>query len=254
MPSPFPGMNPWFEQNDLWPDFHNAFVYTLRRRLAAAAAPRYIVLMEEHVYIHDEADEISRSIRPDVALTRADDVGAPRGASAAVAAPARLRLPTPDEERIPFVRILDARDRRVVTVIELLSPTNKRRGDSRGSYIQKRREILASDAHLVEIDLLRGGPPMPPVDRPACTYSVLVSRAEARPEVDFWPIGLRDRPPVVPVPLRAPDPDVAVDLRTVLDQVCDEGRYDHFPHARDPDPPLSPEDRAWAEGFLPAPT
>src|SRR3954447_21226707 len=97
MPSPFPGMNPWIEQGDLWPDFHVAFVPALRRQLARQVVPRYIVLMEEQIYIHECPSGPARSIRPDVAVTR------PRGGPAAAAvglaeieAPTHPSLPAED--------------------------------------------------------------------------------------------------------------------------------------------------------------
>jgi hypothetical protein len=210
-------MNPWVEQDGLWPDFHVAFVPALRRQLAHQVIPRYIVLMEEQIYIHE----------------------LPHG-------------PAEDIERVPFLEIRDRQSRELVTVIELLSPSNKRRGDDRGKSLDKRRGVLKSTAHLIEIDLLRGHDPMPLEGRAECAYSVLVSRAERRPVVDFWPIGLRDRLPVIPVPLRAPDSDARVDLREAVDQVYDEAGYAHFLYDGVPDPPLSTEDAEWARQFLPA--
>src|SRR6202011_1559181 len=110
-------------------------------------------------------------------------------------------LPLQDIERVPFLEVRDRQGRELVAVIELLSPSNKRPGEDREQYLAKRRELLRSPAHLVEIDLLRGGPPMPLEDRPVCDYSVLVSRAERRPVAAFWPLRLRDRLPVIPIPL-----------------------------------------------------
>ena len=103
-------------------------------------------------------------------------------------APAQVRLPSVDRERLSRVEIRDRRDRELVTVLELLSPSNKYEGPDRGQFLAKRMELLNSPAHLVEIDLLREGPPLPADDRPKCSYSVLVSRAPARPIAEFWPI------------------------------------------------------------------
>src|SRR3954471_7702898 len=252
MPSPFPGMNPWVEQDGLWPDFHVAFVPALRRQLARQVVPRYIVLMEEQIYIHELPPGPVRSIRPDLAVTRPG--GGPADAAVGLAeieAPTHPRLPAEDVERIPFLEIRDRQSRELVTVIELLSPSNKRRGDDRGKYLDKRRGVLKSTAHLIEIDLLRGHAPMPLEGRAECAYSVLVSRAERRPVVDFWPIGLRDHLPVIPVPLRANDSEARVDLGEALDQVYDEAGYAHFIYDGVPDPPLSTEDAEWARQFLP---
>jgi hypothetical protein len=245
-------MNPWAEQADLWPDFHVAFVPALRRQLARQVVPKYIVLMEEQIYIREVPPLLTLSIRPDVAILR-PQVGPAAAALglAEIEAPAHPHLPAEDIERVPFLEIRDRQSRELVTVIELLSPSNKRRGEDRGKYLDKRRGVLKSTAHLVEIDLLRGHAPMPLVGRPECAYSALVSRAERRPVVDFWPVGLRDRLPVIPIPLRLPDSDARVDLQEALDQVYDEAGYAHFIYDGTPDPPLSAEDAAWARPFLP---
>jgi hypothetical protein len=178
---------------------------------------------------------------------------APAGATAlgVVDAPAEVFIPDQDIERIPFLEVRDRQDRELVTVIELLSPSNKRPGDDRKQYLAKRRELFRSPAHLVEIDLLRGWPPMPLNQRPACDYAVLVSRAERRPASQFWPIGLRDRLPNIPIPLRAPDGDARVDLQVVLQSTFDGTGYEYFIYDGSPEPPLAPEDEEWARQFLP---
>jgi hypothetical protein len=152
-----------------------------------------------------------------------------RAAAAGVLqAPAQVLLPEQDVESLSYLNVLDRESRELVTVVELLSPTNKRPGEYRAQYLAKRSAVRQSEAHLVEIDLLRGGPPMPAEGRPECTYSVLVSRADRRPQVDFWPFGLRDRLPTVPVPLRPGDRDARLDLRAILDRVYDESGYEDF--------------------------
>ena len=153
------------------------------------------------------------------------------------------------------MRYLEVRNRvglEVVTVIELLSPSNKRTGADRDSCLAKRRELLRSPSHLVEIDLLRGWAPMPQGGRPECDYSVMVSRVEKRRAADFWPIMLRDRLPLIPIPLRSPDGSVPVDLQEVLHRAYDGPGYEHFIYGGSPEPALSPEDAVWARQFLPA--
>jgi hypothetical protein len=169
-------------------------------------------------------------------------------------APAEVQLPAQDLERVLYLEIRDRKGRELVTVIELLSPSNKRPGEDREHYLAKRRESLRSPAHLVEIDLLRGWAPMPAEDRPSGDYSVLVSRAERRPTADFWPIRLRDRMPVISVPLRLPDNDARIDLQEVLHRAYDGPGYEHFIYDGTPEPPLSTEDAAWARPFVPQPS
>jgi Protein of unknown function (DUF4058) len=252
MPSPFPGMNPYFERANHWPDFHNEFLTFLRRQLAPQIAPNYIVQLENHVYIHDLPPEPRRLLgRPDISVVRSDILAAGRPNLALLEAPAEVQLPAVDIERVAFLEIRDREGRDLVTVIELLSPSNKRPGDDRQQYLAKRREILRSTAHLVEIDLLRGWTPMPAENRPEGDYSVLVSRAGQRPRAEFWPIRLRDRLPVIPIPLRAADRDGRVDLQEVLHQAYDGPEYEIFIYAGPPEPPLSAQDAEWAATFLP---
>src|SRR5271157_5036623 len=220
MPSPFQGMNPYFEQAAHWLDFHSEFLSALRRLLAPQVAPKYIVQLEAHIYIHD--------------------------------VPTQLSLLKQDVEKVPFLEVRDRQGRELVTAIELLSPSNKRSGADREQYLAKRRELLRSPAHLVEIDLLRGWTPMPQEGRPECDYSVLVSRAEKRRAADFWPIRLRDRLPVIPIPLRPPDAAARVDLQEVLHRAYDGPGYEHFIYGSEPEPSLPANDAAWARVFVPA--
>ena len=114
-------------------------------------------------------------------------------------------------------------------------------------------ELLNGPVHLVEIDLLRGSPPLPAADRPDCSYSVLVSRAQARPNAEFWPIALRQRLPVIPIPVRAPDSDARLDLQAVLDRIYDDAGYADYVYEQNPYPRLNGEDAVWVRQFLPQP-
>lgn len=251
MPSPFPGMNPFFEQTALGLDFHTEFLSALRRLLAPRVGPKYIVQLEEHIYIHDLTGA-PRSRLGTAGLSLVESVGgeAGRPAVGTIEAPALVLLPEQEVERVPYLEVRDRQGRELVTVIELLSPSNKRAGDDREQYLAKRRERLRSPAHLVEIDLLRGWSPMPQEGRPPCDYSVMVSRAEKRRAADFWPIGLRDRLPVVPIPLHAPDQAAPVDLQEALHRAHDGPGYEHFIYRGEPEPSLSAEDAAWARGYI----
>lgn len=254
MPSPFPGMNPYFEQADVWPDFHNEFLTCLRHELAPLIRPKYIIQLEKHVYIHDLPPEPRRFLgRPDVSVIRSRSPGVGLADLGVLEVTAAIEIPMPDQdiERVSFLELRDRQNRDLVAVIELLSPSNKRPGEDRQQYLTKRREILRSDAHLVEIDLLRGWPPMPPEDRPAGDYSVLISRAGRRHVAEFRPIRLRDRLPVIPIPLRDPDPDGRVDLQAVLHRAYDGPAYEDFIYEGSPEPPLSAEDAEWASGLVP---
>jgi hypothetical protein len=167
-------------------------------------------------------------------------------AIAVLEAPAEILLAAQDVERVPYLEVRDRLSRELVTVLEMLSPTHKR-GDDRRQYLAKRSQLIESSANLVEIDLLRGGRAMPDVNRPDCTYSVLVSRAKDRPRCGFWPIGLRERLPEIPIPLRLYDSDARVDLPQILDQVYDVYGYEDFVFSETPVPPLTPQEVEWTK-------
>jgi hypothetical protein len=151
------------------------------------------------------------------------------------------------------VQFRDHSDRELVAVLELLSPANKYLGPDREQYLAKRMQILNGPAHLIEIDLLRGGPLLPADDRPDCSYSVLVSRVEDRFDAAFWPIALRERLPVILVPVRSPDSDARLDLQAVLDRIYDDAGHADYIYEGTPHSRLDSDDAGWAGQFLPLP-
>lgn len=253
MPSPFPGMNPWLEQDDVWQDFHQSFIPVLREMLADLVRPKYFVKIDEHLYLH-ELPEGERAL-----LGRGDvTVASPAGAeeetaeTASLAAPAYGRLPSvTDVERQSYLEIRDRKSRDLITVIEVLSPTNKRTGSDREQFVAKRRQLMQSPVHYVEFDLLRGGRRMPVDDLPECDYYALVSLAQERPRVGIWPIRLRDPLPSVPIPLRDPDPPVWIDLQEALHRVYDAAGYEDYVYNSRPQPPLTADDDEWARAIVP---
>lgn len=254
MPSPFPGMNPHLEQPSLWPDFHSGMLNAIKERLVPLIRPRYYALLERHVYIEEPPGEpTGRRLRGDLLVAASKP--AERGGGVAVLVESEVQAPAivdhraMETERVSYLEIRERQGGALVTVIELLSPANKR--DDRSEYLAKRETILGSSAHLVEIDLLRGGRPMPEINRPPCDYSVLVSWSENRPRAGFWPIGLRDPLPTIPIPLLAPDPPVQIPLQEALNRVYDVSGYEDFIYQGEPDPPLSAEDAQWAKRLAP---
>lgn len=251
MPSPFPGMNPYLEQNDTWEDFHHEFLTRARAQLEAQVGPAYYVKVEVRLYIHELSAQERRYFgRADAAVTSSaePDHGAP---VAQIDSPVTLTLPAVELARESWLEVRDRRDRRVITAVELLSRGNKDRAEHREAYLAKRNEILAGRVHLIEIDLLRGGerPSIPSL--PTCDYYALVSRCEHRPNMSFWPIGLRERLPVIAVPLSGADPNAQLDLQRALDDAYDAARYDKYIYAEEPQPPLSADDAEWARQFIP---
>jgi Protein of unknown function (DUF4058) len=255
MPSPFPGMDPYLEQTDAWHDFHERFCPAVAEALSAQIRPKYIAKIDEHVYLHElSAEERRFGGRGDVTISRSvEDIARPAsGLKPSPASALGSVLLAVDEERLSYIRILDRESRDVVTVIELLSPSNKDAGQDRSQYLGKQEKVLNSEAHLVEIDLLRGGRRPAVEGLPDCDYYVMVSRSEMRPRVELWPFRLREALPKIPIPLRPPDLDAVLDLRAVLDRVYDGAGYEDYIYRGTPDPPLNPKDSAWAHEILAA--
>jgi hypothetical protein len=252
MPSPFPGMNPYLEQPGIWHDFHQAYITAIRNALTPQVVPEYIATIDDNVYIHEVSGDERRFLgRSDVSV--ADSSGATATATQAhsIVAPAFGYI-TPDVDVLhePFIEIRDRQTREVITVIELLSPTNKASGSDREQYVGKRQAILASNTHLVEIDLLRGGQRMPVEKLPKSDYVVMVSRSLERPRVELWPIMLREPLPVIPVPLRTGDRDATIDLGRLLQEQFDAAGYEHYVYRTSAEPPLPTPDAAWAQELL----
>jgi hypothetical protein len=245
-------MNPYLEQNDSWEDFHQRFITHAADVLNEQVGAKYLVKVEVRLYLRELPAEERRYFgRGDVGVAALPlPEGADAGAST-VAAPVHLSLPAVDPERYSWLEIVDRRNRRVITVVEVLSPANKTPGPDRDEYLVKRGLVLAGPTHLVEIDLRRGGQRPRPPELPACDYYVLVSRTQDRPTVGMWPVGLRDPLPIIPVPLSPPDPDVPLDLQALLHRVYDAAGYGKYIYAETPQPPLSEEDAAWARQFVP---
>src|SRR5437870_2816223 len=160
MPSPFPGMDPYLEAPDIWPGFHSRFLTFTSTALNNVLPSGYVADMGERLYVVQS----ERGILPDLAVwesRRSPPMGSREG-QAAHTSDSRPRwiIPVAEEEvREVFIQILSPpRFGRTVTVIEMLSPTNKAGGsEGRNRYLAKQTELLRSETHLIEIDFLRGG-------------------------------------------------------------------------------------------------
>ncbi len=251
MAIPFPGMDPYLE-GDLWTSVHTDFCSEIARQLAPKLRPKYAVLTTRRVVLtsRDENDRAAAERFPDVGVLSSQTPSHPQGATAIVAP---LILPANLSEPIPHisVEIRDVAERRLVTCIEVLSPTNKR-GSGREEYAAKRLHILSGAAHLVEIDLLRGGARFPTGSPlPPAPYFVFVSRAGRRHEVGVWPIALKQPLPVVPIPLLPEDPDAALDLQKAFSEVYEIFGYDDLvDYTQRPPGPLTADEAAWIDEQL----
>lgn len=254
MPSPFPGMDPYLE-GPLWPDVHQALASRVRDRLAPLLRPRYVARLTVRAVKDAEADAEIGIAYPDVGVfRRGDEPGDRATASIPGITPATLTIPSyVVEVRLVSVEVRDVDTNRLVTAIEILSPVNKR-GRGLREYRKKRQAMRLAGVHLLEIDLLRRGTRVVPGSRvPPCHYLVSLARSGTG-ATELWTIALRDRLPVVPVPLDGNDEDIPLDLKSLLDELYDAASYDlSIDYDAPPPPPdLSPEDAGWARSLIPS--
>ncbi len=198
MPSPFPGMDPYLE-GSLWTSVHTALAVEIARQLNRRLSTRYVALTTRRFVMEtpEESEIVIGEIYPDIAVTKREtkrvrhrwDDRAP------------LRMATLIDP-IPHVtvEIRDIEQRQLVTVIEILSPTNKR-GDGYTEYLDRRDRILRSTTHLIEVDLLRKGRRVPMRGKlPSVPHFVFLSRVDQRLLSEIWPISQDHLLPEVPVP------------------------------------------------------
>jgi hypothetical protein len=269
MPSPFPGMDPFIE-GQRWEAFHAMFIVGIQETLMPQLVPRYIATIEEQLIVEyePEAETSKRVIVPDVSIVEefpspssVVSVAAPAVVAEVVQVVAQIAEKAKEvkiaelpeyEHRERFIEIRVRETGELVTVIELLSPANKQRGNIGWHlYLRKRREIFYSKVHLVELDLLRSGERLPIVEAPKTDYLALISRWEWRPKAVCVGWDLKDVLPTIPIPLKGRDEWVKLDLQAVFNTVYERGGYRHLLDYRRPvEPPLKDEERVWVEELL----
>jgi hypothetical protein len=257
-------MDPYIEVCDLWEDFHEDLIAEIKRYLAGVVPERYAVRTGERSYVvlMGSKGEREHRLQTDVgvALSSAGGMVPPKTGGAAVAepatetAPVAMRAVVETEYREAFIEIRELHpERRLVTCLEVLSPSNKRRrSPGRRQYLRKRQAFLLGSANLVELDLLRGGQRLPMVDAwPDSPYTLLVAREEKAPDCLVWPAHFLRPLPVIPVPLATPDPDVPLALQPMIEAIYARSRYDRdIDYTRPLRPPLGPAETAWLEERL----
>jgi hypothetical protein len=254
MPSPFPGMDPYLEDPALWPDVHQALICQIQATLNEKLRPKYFARAELRVYVSDQDDPGRESMIPDLRIERRKRSHRPTDPAAVATITKPVVYPAEIREEIEDV-YLTIRDlsKSLVAVIEVLSPTNKIRGsEGRKAFLKKRRDVLASSAHWVEVDLLRAGE-RTPAEFPGegTEYRVVVSHAKQRDRFRCRPVRLQDPFPVVGIPLKAPDPDTPLDLGAVFAAAYEVGAYDlSVNYRKPPRPPLPRSLAGWANQLL----
>ena len=252
MPSPFPGMDPYLEDPAFWEDFHRRFITYCADYLGDRLPDQYEARIDERLRVVEAPDAPRRDILPDVTVTRGPArASGSRSSSAAgpvaTLEPVTIPAPVMTEVRDTWIEVLHRPERFLVTAIEVLSPTNKT-GNGFGEYAYKRSAVLEQQASLVEIDLLIGGQrlelsrPLPRGD-----YYAYVTRASRRRNVDVYAWSLRDPLPTIPIPLKAPDPDIGLNLAEIFAHTFERGRYARsLRYDAAPPAPMSEETAAWA--------
>lgn len=257
MPSPFPGMDPYLEDPTRWGGVHTRLIVAISNRLNQLLPPNLVADIDQYVWVTEESDDGRQRVKPDVFIPdetsppqTSDYPSDPAGVSPATAT---LTLPATTVRKNRVVKIMTIDNTRVLTVIEILSPSNKYSGDDRDAYLSKRKEYFAARANVVEIDLLRDGDRLPMGGRrpPAADYYVLVSRAGEYPSARVWAFGVRDTLPIIPVPLSRSTPAVPLDLQFSFNQVYETSRYAQIlKYSKPPTPALRKPDAEWAADLL----
>jgi Protein of unknown function (DUF4058) len=256
MRPPFPGMDPWLENPTLWPDVHTRLITGIADQLIPKLAPRYFVGIESRTTMLTALD-VDRVYGPDISIHTTSSGAASRGPGVAVLESADVKtfevaVPLGEEIEESFLTIQELPGRRLGTVIEVLSPINKKTKDARGEFLKKRQDLILSSVNFVEIDLLRAGEPMPLRNAPPPTdYRILICRARRSRGAVLHAFQCTSPIPPIGIPLLPGDPEPELDLNSVLHSLIERARY-HLviDYIRPPDPPLRPADEAWAASIV----
>ncbi|MCL1464320.1 DUF4058 family protein [Argonema galeatum] len=236
MPSPFPGFDPYLEHPDFWPEVHSRLIVALADSLVPQVRPKYEIAIEKRIYeINPSNGDNSLLVGlPDLAVKRQSSNLNQSPSQIAVAVvsspvqPMTVTVPIPEKIKQNYLEVRDRGTSLVVTVIEILSPVNKRAGEGRDSYLQKRQRILGSLTNLVEIDLIRSFQPMPILENDIKSdYRVLISRYSHRPQAELYAFNLKDYLPAFSLPLRSEDIEPTVNLQQLFSEIYDKAGYDY---------------------------
>ncbi len=252
MQSPFPGMDPYLEDQGRWPDFHGRLITYSCDVISQALPDDYVAQMGEEVRVVTWQEGHDRLMRPDVAVVRHDrsSGSAPAGGRmAATLEPFEIPFAAAvDEVRDTWIEIRRLPDEHLVTAIEVLSPTNK---GSSGlpEYLDKRHRLRTQGVNLVEIDLLIAGCRLPMAKPlPPGHFFTIISRASKSKVGEVYAWSMEHPLPKIPIPLEDPDPDVVLNLAEIFALAYDRGRYARLINYDKPlELPLHPQDRQWAE-------
>ncbi len=242
-------MDPYLEHPSAWTNIHHRLITAIADFLAPQLLPKYQILIEERIYQVETEDSILIGV-PDVTIQKPGASSKPvKAGTVAVSEPytqpRSVTLLYPETVRQSYLEVREIATGQVITVIEVLSPVNKRPGKGRIDYENKRAMVFNSSSNMVEIDLLRQGQPMAEQNTQT-HYRILVSAEEQRPHADLYDFNLPDLIPCFPLPLRPEDSCPRVDLRSLLDGIYDRSGYGFvIDYAQPPSPALAESDLQW---------
>ncbi len=252
MQSPFPGMDPYLEGAELWPDVHDSLIVGIRDEIGPRIAPKYFTRLNRRTYLL-HPDDLELVGLPDLAVLTARPKSSPEAARPVVAGAGVLEVELPFEGEVSESYLeIRAGKNVLVTTLEILSPVNKLHSQGRLDYLTKRNQIIGSMTNLVEIDLLRDGPPMPVLGAPPPSdYRILVRRGFSHPSAHLHHFGVRDPIPEIAIPLQSTEEAVSLNLGAILRRVFANARYDlEIDYRTPPVPALRPADAEWASGLV----
>jgi len=249
--SPFPGMDPFLEEPGLWGSVHTRLMNSISDQLADRISPHFYVDIQQHVTVVDpDAPSLRQHIVPDLYVAEQRHERSQSTGGALHITPPTLIEPVYAHEIIErHLEIRDRLSREVVTIIEVLSPRNKAsNADGFDAFQAKRRRVMATSTHWIEIDLLRAGK-RPPEVAGESDYYALLKRGDGEQPYEVWYFDLRDPMPTIAVPLRTPFADVPLDIQAAFDDVYRRAHYaDSVDYrAEIPPPRLSPADAHWVQ-------
>jgi len=236
-------MDPYLERAGMWEEVYTRLIVAMADALGPHMRPKYRVGVEQRTYLAVMTpDEYELVGKPDglVVAPRHQAQPAPASGTAVGVTPHVAELPMPEEITERYLVVREVVTGEVITIIELLPPTNKLTREGRLQYERKRLQVLGSATHLIEIDLLRAGALFPfRVRDPAARsdYRILVSRAQHRPQAEVYLFTLRDAIPAIPVPLQPGEAEPLLALNDLVHDVYDRAGYDLRVDYHQPPPP-----------------
>ena len=265
MPSPFPGMDPFLENPRIFPDFHDTMIAFIKEGIQPKLPAPYYAAIAARVWL-EKAD---RFLGPDVRIHREEGPKPHMHPDNGVVIiqdtmtkPVVFRVPL-EEIKETYLQVFQhdkKGEKRLITSIEILSPTNKLLGKrGRTLYLRKQREMLRGGVNLVEIDLLRGGTHATavPLDWALAKtggfdYHVSIRRPARAEEYVVYPIPLTASLPTIGVPLLDDDGEVALDLQAIFIKTYDAGNYERQGayEGRVPDPALTTSQIGWVKKII----